>query len=306
MEAIDALGAADGDMRWAVRSSLPVEMAVIRLTQGAGGPALTAHPPATCRPGERRHGPCGGHCGLDSAHPATGGSGGALGRRRNADGERSVGRKRAADDQRPGGSVAAPESGACRAVRRRRGQEPTPDVPDRGAFAGVETRRDIDAVSAAGRGRGSGGRSRGRRRVRRPMSDWPAVLAHWDTLHRTLRERRHLDVQAFLREGTARGSARGRLLIEFPADRGFHRASLDTDANRRILEGILRPLVGWDVKVTTSLVGEQAAGSGRDGARFARPRPAHEPPEDPTEHEAVKEALRVFGGKIVGVERRDG
>src|SRR5690606_27734637 len=47
LQAIDALGAADGDMRWAVRSSLPVEMAVIRLTQGAGAPALTAHPPAT-------------------------------------------------------------------------------------------------------------------------------------------------------------------------------------------------------------------------------------------------------------------
>ncbi len=70
----------------------------------------------------------------------------------------------------PVGSVAAPESGSVRRPPAA-GQEPTPDVPDRGAFAGVETRRDIDAVSAAGLGRGSGGRSR-RCRVRRPMSDW--------------------------------------------------------------------------------------------------------------------------------------
>ena len=33
LEAIDAFGAADGEMRWAVRSSLPVEMAVVRLTR---------------------------------------------------------------------------------------------------------------------------------------------------------------------------------------------------------------------------------------------------------------------------------
>src|SRR5690606_21810768 len=144
-----------------------------------------------------------------------------------------------------------------------------------------------------------------------------------------------LEVQAFLREGrpvAVRGDA---VVIEFPPHRGFHRSSLDTEANRRILEDILKPLLGWDVRVTTTLAGEEEGGTGTapaaaapssaapaarrargsgDGAVSQGPAPGREgwraaqaaaPSDDPGQHPAVEEALRVFGGKLIGVERRD-
>lgn len=106
-----------------------------------------------------------------------------------------------------------------------------------------------------------------------------------------LRERRHVDVQAFLREGKPVTMQDNVLTIEFPQDRSFHRDSLDTSTNRGIVEAILKQLLGRDVTVMTTLAGEQRT---------------PEPAAEPTEHPAVKEALRVFGGKIVAVERRDG
>src|SRR5690606_16671064 len=105
---------------------------------------------------------------------------------------------------------------------------------------------------------------------------------------------------------------------EFPPHRGFHRSSLDTEANRRILEDILKPLLGWDVRVTTTLAGEEEAGPGTAPAAAA---PSSAAPAArrargsgdgavsqgpaPGQHPAGQEALRVFGGKIIGVERRD-
>ena len=78
------------------------------------------------------------------------------------------------------------------------------------------------------------------------------MLAQWDKLHQTLRERRHLEVQAFLREGKPVAVRGDTLVIEFPPDRGFHRTSLDIEANRRVVETILKELTGWDIKVTTA------------------------------------------------------
>ncbi|MFS8525016.1 MAG: hypothetical protein FWJ83_09150, partial [Limnochordales bacterium] len=46
----------------------------------------------------------------------------------------------------------------------------------------------------------------------------------------------------------------------------------------------------------------QGPAPGREGGRAAQ---TAAPPDDPVQHPAVQEALRVFGGKIIGVERRD-
>lgn len=292
LEAIQALGAADGDMRWAVRSSLPVEMAVIRLTR-AGGRAEGADGAATA--------PAGGAAaaGGDAADTAA-----LLAR---------IERLEQLVAQLAGGAAAGPAASGGGPTEPRDAAVAKPSVAP---AAGPPAQAGTEAALAAG-------------------DRLAAVLAHWDTLHRTLRERRHLEVQAFLREGrpvAVRGDA---VVIEFPPHRGFHRSSLDTEANRRILEDILKPLLGWDVRVTTTLAGEEEAGPGTapaaaapssaapaarrargsgDGAVSQGPAPGREggraaqaaaPPDDPVQHPAVQEALRVFGGKIIGVERRD-
>lgn len=178
-----------------------------------------------------------------------------------------------------------------------------------------------------------------------------AVIARWDTLLDTLRERRQIHIQAFLREGRPVDVQGEVLTIEFPPDRGFHRASLDTDTNRPVVEGILGELTGFEVKITTVIAGESggstrssgAATAGRggndtgnsghvkvssdpaspgvadDGGVGARETSgtrdmgaAHNANDvdgaahdDATQHPAVKEALRVFGGKIVSVKRSE-
>lgn len=282
LEAIDALAAADGEMRWAVRSSLPIEMAVIRLTNrraaaGAGWPeGVSAGAPAGVADGN----PVPAPAGADVA---------ALLQR--------IQRLEALVAQLTGAAVSSPAAGPAQRpvqpaepasvtpasstvppVQAPSAAQPAAMPPERPASPTPPSSRPAEPVAAAG--------SDGQR--------LQAVVAAWDKVHQTLRERRHLQVQAFLREGKPAAVRGDTLVIEFPPDRGFHRTSLDVEANRRIVEAVVKDVTGLALKVATATAGEM------DNA------PAAEPPADPSEHPAVKEALRVFGGRIVGVDDKAG
>lgn len=318
LEAIDAFGAADGEMRWAVRSSLPVEMAVVRLTRqrrgeagearaGAGTPtaaettdaAAPAHTEALLQRIEQLEAMVAQLAEkLAQASSPSGATARPAEPQQTAAKQPPTTKPAARPSRQPDGAAgsAAPSATAPAARAERR----TTPAPPPGA--GTETA--AAATSAPGS-------------VDAPGQDrFAVVLAQWDKLHQTLRERRHLEVQAFLREGKPVAVRGDTLVIEFPPDRGFHRTSLDIEANRRVVETILKELTGWDVKVTTATEGETVAdapapatgsgGSAPDGPAAGNGSGADPADADPREHPAVKEALRVFGGKIVGVDDKFG
>lgn len=308
LRAIEALGAAEGEMRWAVRSSLPVEMAIIRLTSGTGAGSgadtastsgdvagATAEGPTTealLRRIEQLEAlvarltdgtgvsPTASHAARPAATSASAPTAPAI-----SSAESSTAAAEPTFTDRISMELSG---GTAEATPQPPRSAATPTEPPRPRTSAPKRSQPQPVASATGAVAGADELDGGDDDV------LGTVTAQWDRVLQMLRERRHVDVQAFLREGKPVSLHGSVLTIEFPQDRRFHHDSLDTETNRGIVEAVLKQLLGRDVKVKTALAGEQHT-----------PEPTGDPTEHPAEHPAVKEALRVFGGKIVGVERRD-
>lgn len=308
LRAIEALGAAEGEMRWAVRSSLPVEMAIIRLTSGtgAGSGADTASTSGVVA-GATAEGPTTEallrrieqlEALVARLTDGTGVSPTASHAARPAATSASAPAAPATSSAESSAAAAEPtftdrismelSGGTAEATPQPPRSAATPTEPPRPRTSAPKRSQPQPVASATGAVAGADELDGGDDDV------LGTVTAQWDRVLQMLRERRHVDVQAFLREGKPVSLHGSVLTIEFPQDRRFHHDSLDTETNRGIVEAVLKQLLGRDVKVKTALAGEQHT-----------PEPTGDPTEHPAEHPAVKEALRVFGGKIVGVERRD-
>src|SRR5690606_33218841 len=129
----------------------------------------------------------------------------------------------------------------------------------------------------------------------------------WDRLHEVLNQQRQRVVQAFLREGRPVACRNGVLTIEFPPDRAFHRDNLQSDDNRKVVEKILSRLVGRKIQVTTVLAGskatEEPAGAGAATGTDRERTTAADAADEVLKSTAVREALRLFGGRIMHVEQ---
>lgn len=298
LNAIETFAEAENDMRYAAFSALPVEMAVIRLARR--DPAADAGSMA-----ERLE-------------------------RLEAQLAMLLERQAAAPD--PGPQVSARDLGPAREP----GETPSPAAPE--------------PATAAHRGqeKGAGDHAVLSQPVRPDGSESAGnvleqVAAHWERLLELLREQKHVFVQAFLREGRPVSFEDGVLTIQFPADRAFHRDSLEKEANRKVVERALNRLFGVRLRVTTVLgdnlgpagpaesppdpepptgddrsagsagpdapAGQRVPGSaGKEaeaGAEEAAALAGAGDAEDVLEHPAVREALRLFGGRIVRIERDD-
>lgn len=324
LHAIEVLGAAEGDMRWAAQSGLPVEMAIIRLTSGTAPPLEAsgtasdvqspATPPSDIAPSD--------------ASPARGADTATLLRRierleamvaRLTDGD-SRATVSSHNVQVDPGVTSAPEpSFTERIATERRSSETT--MTEAGVKSGGGVAEPSASPGGAVESVDAADPSGAQPNVNTVDANLDAVLAHWDKLYTTLRERRHLEVLAFLREGKPVQLRGGVLTIAFPVDRGFHRASLESDVNRRVVEGILTQLLRFDVKVKTVLA-DDAGTTALDSTEATAPDSAEATTpdsteattldgdtgasvglDDPSEHPVIKEALRVFGGKIVSTKR---
>ncbi len=122
----------------------------------------------------------------------------------------------------------------------------------------------------------------------------PAILGQWDQLLECLRAAKRADLQAFLREGRPVSFADGILQVEFPEDRGFHKASLEQESNREAVEKILSRALKCTVRLECYFCGE----------RIPSDNPQREP-EDPLDDPVVKAAIELFGGRVINVTRGD-
>ena len=274
LRAIEALGAAEADMRYAAQSQLPLEMAIVRLTRRDAQTDVDRLLERIERLEQ-----------LVNRLVAPGAA--------------------AADVSPPGWSPAlfaasspspafAPPPPSASVTRPAAVSGPAPNPPPAPADASGEPAARAPSPGAD---------------EAFDQDDLALVRARWDRLHEVLKEQRQLQVLAFLREGRPVACRGGVVTIEFPPDRAFHRDSLQAEANRKIVEQYLSRLTGRKLKVTTVLAGsapEQEnteAGSEAPGGET----PAGEPAgDDVVNSPAVREALRLFGGRIIHVERNRG
>ena len=122
----------------------------------------------------------------------------------------------------------------------------------------------------------------------------PAIVEQWEQLLESFRAAKRADLQAFLREGRPVSFADGILQVEFPEDRGFHKASLEQESNKEAVEKILSRALKCTVRLQCCFCGEKA--------------PSENPPresEDPLEDPVVKAAVQLFGGRVINVTRGD-
>ncbi|MGI6036571.1 MAG: DNA polymerase III subunit gamma/tau [Limnochordia bacterium] len=127
-----------------------------------------------------------------------------------------------------------------------------------------------------------------------PPVQEPAVVKQWDELLECLRAAKRADLQAFLREGRPVSFADGILQVEFPEDRGFHKASVEQESNKEAVEKILSRALECTVRLKCYFTGETAPVENPPGE-----------PADPLEDPVVKAAVELFGGRVINVSRGD-
>ena len=297
LRAIEALGAAEADMRYATQSQLPLEMAIVRLTR----PETQLDTEALLARIER----------LERQVAALAAQQPAAEQRPPLAAEEVAAEHRTAEARPRVGQQILDERRILEEHRAPAEQpiaEQRPMAQQRASLA-----RPEPAAAAAAQDAGD---------------ELALILAQWDRLHEVLNQQRQRVVQAFLREGRPIACRNGVLTIEFPPDRAFHRDNLQSDDNRKVVEKILSRLVGRKIQVTTVLagskateepagaVGDPAPGAGAGVTALHEPAgagaapgpdraqaPAADAADDVLNSPAVREALRLFGGRIIHVER---
>lgn len=280
LRAIDVLGAAEGEMRLAAQSHLPLEMAIIRLTAGSPSEA----PAASMQ-----------HLEVQDLLERIGRLEAEIQRLR------TIVATGTPTDVLSQSSVPATTREADVKGRDLKGtsgsdafSSPTPSKPSISPAPSSSVTAAPGAADEA----------------------LTAVLAQWDNLLEQLRRQKQLTVHAFLREGKPIALTGQTLIIEFPPERSFHKVSLAEPANAKIVEDMLASLLGRNIKIETVTVGEykapvvaeqtaekDAATAGTEGDDAGRG--FDDDLRDAAKHPLVQDALKIFGGEIVDVERVD-
>lgn len=74
------------------------------------------------------------------------------------------------------------------------------------------------------------------------------VIEIWSDYLKGLRDERLMQCEAFLKEGTPIGLEDGHVVLAFPRDRGFHKASIEQDSHRDPAERVLSKLMGKQIR----------------------------------------------------------
>lgn len=139
------------------------------------------------------------------------------------------------------------------------------------------------------------------------------VLEIWADYLKGLRSERLMQCEAFLKEGQPIEVAGDQVIVAFPRERGFHKASIEQDNHREPAERVLAKLLGTSVQLKC-IFQDEVAGAPKPTSPAAtkaeqkkpvlRAKPeAVKQPESQDEKDAeseefLKASLETFGGKL--------
>lgn len=141
-----------------------------------------------------------------------------------------------------------------------------------------------------------------------PASDGEStafVLENWQEFLAKLRSERLVQCEAFLREGRPVEVKGDTVVVVFPRDRGFHKASIEQADHREPTQRVLSKWLGRQVRLECLFQDEVAAASRQVGPRpkapEQEPRPELEKRElvDIATEEFLRASMETFGGKII-------
>lgn len=114
----------------------------------------------------------------------------------------------------------------------------------------------------------------------------------WFILLKNLKKEKP-SVASYLAEGEPAGIRDRVARILFPEHLSFYRESLETADNKKVIEMVLSPLVGEDIRVEFVIVKELPG-------KIKSQDPTTQSPAKPVDESRLKSAMSIFGGKIVG------
>jgi len=137
------------------------------------------------------------------------------------------------------------------------------------------------------------------------------ILENWEGYLQTLRANRLMQCEAFLREGTPTGVADNALIVAFPRDRGFHKASIEQENHRLPAERLLAKFAGTNLGISCTFLDESPkepeeaafrAGSGDEAAekkkKEVEPQESGEDGLKPEEEDFIAASKEIFGGEV--------
>lgn len=116
-------------------------------------------------------------------------------------------------------------------------------------------------------------------------SVWQAVIAKLRT--------EKISVASYLAEGELLGLSQGFVKVAFPERLNFHRECLEINENKRLIEKNLTEALGQEIRIEFESVKEI---SGKTAASEENAAPKASPETD----NAIKSAMNIFGGRVVG------
>lgn len=146
------------------------------------------------------------------------------------------------------------------------------------------------------------------------------VLKVWPEYLKRLRDERLVQCEAFLKEGRPVGVEGQNVLIAFPRDRGFHRASIEQDSHREPAERVMSKFMGlrvyikcmYDDEIEPKAAAQEGlqqtveAGSAQAAVHGAKREVAEEKKAQSKDvspataaEEFLKASMETFGGKII-------
>ena len=118
------------------------------------------------------------------------------------------------------------------------------------------------------------------------------IQAAWPAIGEWLREHRHVQVQAFIRDAQPYAIEGKTLVLAFKPTQAFHKANVEREGNQQLLRKAIRAVTGHDLEIRCILTGERAQSP--KNPKQKQPSVEMEP--------LVKEALKLFGGHVIKKE----
>lgn len=147
-----------------------------------------------------------------------------------------------------------------------------------------------------------------------------SILEAWPEFLQALRSERLMQCEAFLKEGSPVGVSEDSVVVSFPRDRGFHKASIEQDTHREPAERVLSKLIGMNFRLKCIFQDEAPAKQGKKETQSQKTVPSKpsvpqndakmgvsekvESPDKPLQtgeldpQQFIEMSLETFGGKI--------
>ncbi|HHT42162.1 MAG TPA: DNA polymerase III subunit gamma/tau [Firmicutes bacterium] len=138
------------------------------------------------------------------------------------------------------------------------------------------------------------------------------LIDNWLEFLSRLRSERLMQCEAFLREGSPVEVKGDQVIVAFPRDRGFHKASIEQEDHREPTQRVLSKFMGRQVRLECVFQDETESPAERGGEAKAEEQVQPAQPASPQQEQGnsasedfLKASMEMFGGRIISKPKQN-